>query len=80
MPDLSQFSITPNGTANVNVPRAIIAAKILDSGSGAVLSDFTGVNALNFPGVLSTLTAAQRLEIAQDVANKILFMKAGLPT
>ncbi len=78
MPDLQNFAITPLGAANVNVPRATIEALVTDSQSGAVLADFTGANALNWPGVVSTLTGAQRLVLAEMVANWLIFVKAGL--
>lgn len=79
MPDLQQFAITPLGAANVNVPRAAISALVVDSGpGGAVLSDFTGPNALTWPGVISTLTAADRLELANMVATWLILKKAGL--
>ncbi len=79
MPDLLNFSITPLAAVNVNVPRASIAATVVDSGNqNIVLADFTGANALNFPGVISTLTAAQRQELIQMIANWLIFTKAGL--
>ncbi len=78
MPDLQNFSITPMAAANINVPRATIEAQITDSQTGVVLADFTGVNALTFPGVLTTLTAAQRRDLIDLIATRIIFMKAGL--
>mgnify|MGYP001575059924 FL=1 len=78
MPDLQNFSITPMAAANINVPRATISAQITDSQTGEVLADFTGGNALTFPGVLTTLTAAQRQELINLIATTIVFMKAGL--
>lgn len=79
MADLLQFKITALGQANVNVHRATIEALIVDSNNQqSVLADFTGPNALNFPGVISTLTAADRAEFAQMVATWLLLRKAGL--
>lgn len=78
MPDLQQFSITPQASASVTVPRALIAAKVTDSQTGATLADFTGANALQFPAVIATLTAADRLELAQLVADWLIKKKAGL--
>lgn len=81
MPDLHNFSITPLGNANVNVPRAQIECQVVESVvNGAVLADFTGANAIIFPGVISTLTAADRQELAQMIANWLVLKKAGLPT
>lgn len=78
MPDLQNFSITPQGAANVNVPRAVISAQLTDEHNGELLNDFTGANAINFPGVLSTLTAQQRASLVQDVAQRIILMRAGI--
>lgn len=79
MADLLNFAITPQSAANVNVPRATIEATVVDSSNqNVVLADFTGANALNFPGVISTLAAADRLELAQMVANWLILKKAGL--
>lgn len=78
MPDLQNFSITPMAAANINVPRATIEGQVTDSTTREVLSDFTGGNALTFPGVLTTLTAAQRRELIDLIATTIIFMKAGL--
>lgn len=79
MPDLQQFSITPTGATNVNVPGADIACQIVDSTTQSViLADFTGANTLHFPSVLATLTGAQRAELISLLAEKIVFMKAGL--
>lgn len=80
MADLLNFAITPLSSANVNVPRATISARVVDSNDqNIVLADFTGANALTFPGVLSTLSAADRLELAQAIATWIIFKRAGLP-
>ena len=78
MPDLQNFAITILGAANVNIPRAQISARLVDSQTGVLLSDFTGANALNWPGVLTTLTVAQRRYLIDQLANTILLMRAGL--
>jgi len=79
MADFLQFQITALSSANVNVPRATIEALVVDSDDQSiVIADFTGVNALNFPGVITTLTAAQRLELARMIAGWLLRVKAGL--
>lgn len=77
MPDLQNFSITPQASANINVPRATIAAQVTDSGTGEVLSDFTGGNALQFPSILTTLTATQRRDLIDLIATTLIMMKAG---
>lgn len=78
MPDLQNFSITHLGAANINVPRFTVSAKITDSTTGAVLFDFTGANAITFPNSLSAATQADRVELAQMIANWMLYKKAGL--
>lgn len=79
MPDFLNFLITPLGSANVNVPRAQIEARVVDSSDqSVVIADFTGANALIFPAVIGTLTAAQRLELAQFIAGWLIRTKAGL--
>ena len=77
MPDLQEFLITPQASANINVPRATISAKVTDSSTGEVLSDFTGANAIQWPSVLTTLTATQRQNLIDLVATTIVMMKAG---
>jgi hypothetical protein len=79
MPDFLNFLITPLGSASVNVPRAQIEAKVVDSANQqTVIADFTGANALIFPAVIATLTAPQRLELAQLIAGWLIRTKAGL--
>lgn len=79
MPDLLNFLITPLGAASVSVPRAQIEAKVVDSSNqGTVIADFTGANALIFPAVIGTLSAADRLELAQLIAHWLVRKKAGL--
>jgi imidazoleglycerol phosphate synthase glutamine amidotransferase subunit HisH len=77
MPDLQQFTITALASASVNVPRAQIEALVVDSQTQATIADFTGANALIFPGVITTLSAADRLELAQLIARWLLLKKAG---
>ena len=79
MPDILQFQITPLASASVNVPRAQIEGKVVDStNQQTVIADFTGANALVFPAVIATLTAQQRLDLAQLIAGWLLRTKAGL--
>ena len=72
MPDLQNFTVTAIGSASVNVPRFTISGQITDSRTGAVLRDFTGANAITFPNVLGTLTAAQRLKVLDLLAEALL--------
>jgi hypothetical protein len=79
MPDFLNFLITPLGSASINVPRAQIEAKVVDSSNQSqIIADFTGANALIFPAVIATLTAPQRLELARLIADWLLRTKAGL--
>lgn len=79
MPDIQNKVITVLGNANVNVPRATISARVVESNPPyAVLNDFTGGNALNWPGVISTLTAAQRQELIDMLSTWLIMTKAGL--
>jgi len=79
MPDLTDFSITVLSNANVNLPRAQISAKVVDSANQSlVLADFTGANAIIFPAVLSTLSVADRRELAQMIASWLIMRRAGL--
>jgi len=78
MADILQFQITALASASVNVPRAQIEGKVVDSANqSTVIADFTGANALIFPAVITTLTAAQRLELAQLIAGWLIRTKAG---
>ena len=79
MADLLDFSITPLASASVNVPRAQIEARIVDSSDQSiVIADFTGANAIMFPAVLTTLTGPERLILARLVATWLIRNKAGL--
>lgn len=75
MPDLQQFSITPLSSVNVSLPRAQVSCLVTHSQTGAPLADFTGANAVVFPQILSTLTAAERLELVQMIAGWLLQKK-----
>lgn len=76
MPDLQNFSVTAASAVNVNVPRFTISCQVVQGAT--VLADFTGANAIQFPSVLSTLSAAQRRELVDLIANTIVYQKAGL--
>lgn len=78
MADISHFSVTPTGAANVNVIDVAITARVVDSNTQEVIADYTDANTLHFPGVLTTLTAEQRQAIMDMVAMPIVLMKAGL--
>lgn len=74
--DIQNFSITAQSAVNVNVPRATITATVFDGPT--VIADFTGANSLQFPAVLATLTAQQRRDLIDLIANTLIQMKAGV--
>lgn len=78
MPDLQDFAVAPTGTKSVSVPTFAIAAKLVDSQTGAVLADLTGARALSFPGVLKDLSADDRRELFDLIAHWLLLRRAGL--
>lgn len=78
MPDFQNYSVTRRSAVNVNVPRYEIQVRVTDSNTGATIADFTGANALMWPGVLSTLTAEQRDVLIDQIASMIINMKAGI--
>jgi len=78
MPDFQNFSITDLPDITATVPRFQINVQVKDSQTQQTLFDFTGANALVFPGVLSTLTAQQRKSLLRGLVRRIIQMKAGL--
>lgn len=76
--NIQNFTITPQSASNINVPRATITAQVFDATTNALLADFTGGNSLQFPSVLSTLTADQRAQLINDIAQEIVLMRAGV--
>ena len=84
MPDLQQFVATPNtGTATLTVgaqtytlSTASVSCQVTDSATGAVLLDFTGPNAIQWPQVLSTLTAEQAAKVLELLAATLVGLRA----
>lgn len=74
---LQQFATTIGASKSVSVPQVTITA-VVYSNDGALLADFTGANALLFPNVLTSLTAAQRQALVDQIAQAIVLMRAGL--
>lgn len=78
MPDLMNFSLSLLAPASVSTHRLQISCQVVDSANqGTVLNDFTGANAIVFPAVLGTLTAAERREFALMIADWLVRKKAG---
>lgn len=78
MADFQNVVVTSQAAANVNVPRYSVSVQVTDSTTGALLADFTGANAIQWPGVLATLTAEQRRAILEMVLTYVVRVKAGL--
>lgn len=75
---LQEYAIARNGTVSIaSFPRFTITAKVYDD-AGNVVADFTGAKALSFPGVVTTLSAAQQVELAEMIAMWLIRTKAGL--
>ena len=69
--DVQNFDVSLlAGTASI--PRFSIECRILDSQTGAVLQDFTGANAIVFPGELTTYTAAERRQFVRMIARHMI--------
>lgn len=77
MPDFQNLTVTTQGSANVNVPRFTVECTINDSTTGAVLADYTGANAIQFPGILATLTGPQRRAILDYILSHLILMRGG---
>jgi hypothetical protein len=79
--DLIPYDVTPGSRGNVQLPRFTISGKGVDSNNQSiVIYDFTGVNAIQFPAVIDTLTADQQRVILDLVIRYIINIKAGQPT
>lgn len=77
MPDLQNFSVTRAGTVSLpNVPTWKIAFQVCDSTTGAVIRDFTGANAFNFPQVFAQFSAADQDEIVAQITTMLIRKKA----
>jgi peptide methionine sulfoxide reductase MsrB len=78
MPDIQNFSLVAQVDASVSVARITVSGQICNSHTGAVLSDFTGPNAITFALRVAGFTVQQHRELAQVITQKILRMSAGL--
>jgi hypothetical protein len=77
--DLQNFSVTLGQNKAVVLPRWIIQAQVTQSDPPfTVLHDFTGVNSIEFPQVISTLTPAQRQVMIEMLSLWLVRVKAGL--
>jgi hypothetical protein len=76
MPDFTDYAVTRETPANLNVPTHRLAGKIIDGAT--TLADYTGDNVLTFPSVLSTLSLEHQDLIVNMVSQRIMELKAGI--
>ena len=77
MPDLMNLTITDLPDVTATVPRFQVSVEVHHSQTGAMLNDFSGPNAWNFPGVLLSLTSQQRKSLLRGLIHRIILMKIG---
>lgn len=66
--NIADWSIARPGTSvNISMPRATIAFRLVDFVTGAQIADFTGANALAWPGVFANLTAAEKTVVRNAI-------------
>lgn len=73
--DLQNFTLTHLGNATVSVPQVEVSYTVTDSQSGTQREDFTGVRKLTFPGVMGSLTVAERREVLEATIMKVVEIK-----
>lgn len=78
MPDFQNFAVTRENVATITTQTHQISGQITDSADGHLIADFTGPNALDWPGCLSTLTPADQDAIVNNLAQELLERKAGI--
>jgi hypothetical protein len=83
MANLQQFAVTRNGSVTINnFPRYTITGRLEDvnpeTGLYEATADFTGANAITFPGELANRTPEQRDAIIMVIARMLVEMKAGV--
>lgn len=76
MADLKGFSRTVNLPVTATVPSVTWEGKITDSQTGAVLYDFTGAKAINFPAILTLLTPDDLFSLLDAIETQGIFMLA----
>lgn len=80
---IQDFAITRDGTVNIaNFPRYSITARVEDfdslTGLMITLADFTGANAMSFPGEMRNRTPEERDHILRTIATMLVEMKSGI--
>lgn len=74
--NIQSFGFTAGEAANLNLPTHTITA-IVDQ-DGQIIADYTGANAIQWPAVLALLSADQRTALMDEIAQRIVLMKAGV--
>jgi hypothetical protein len=70
--------ITRGSPVNANVPTIKIETRIHDSDTGALIADFTGNNAIQFPRDLGSLSIDHQRGLVELIVDYIIRRKAGL--
>jgi len=83
--NLQNFTVVRNGSVNLNqAPRYTITGQLQDTdpatGRPRIVADFTGANAITFPGELANRTAEEREAILLVISRMLIDMKAGVWT
>lgn len=83
--NLQNFTVVRNGTVNIqNAPRYTITGQLQDTdpatGLPRIVADFTGANAITFPGELANRTPEERDFLIQRLSRTLIEMKAGVWT
>lgn len=75
--DMQQHQVTFVATVSLTVPHFSVAARIVDSQTGALIADLTGANAIDFAVRVQGWNIAQHQALAQRLAQLILGIAAG---
>lgn len=81
--NLQNFTITRNGSVTINnFPRYTITGQLQDTdpatGLPRIVADFTGANAITFPGEMANRTPEERDFILTMIARLLIEMKGGV--
>lgn len=83
--NLQNFTVVRNGSVNINTfPRYTITGRLEDTdpatGGIRVVADFSGANAITFPGEMVNRTPEERDFILLTIARLLVEMKGGVWT
>lgn len=71
MGDLSNFSITRNGSVTTSIPKFDITCDVVDSQTGAFIKNLSGT----FPNSLSNFTAAEIEEVFRALVLSLILKR-----